>query len=417
MSLVISGDETSLKSMPTRRATCGPGGALIIALLLGCQGALSDSAGAVSMRRPHPVISEMPSVQRAAGEMAESAQVINLDDLPNLSGIIEELERKRLVFVGENHDRFEHHLVQLAIISGLHERNSALAIGMEFFQVPFQRYLDDYVAGRLDDEALLAATEYFERWGFDFRLYQPILRYAQENGIPLVALNASKELVAKVSDHGIKGLGSGDKAKLPADMAPADAHYRERLRSIFELHSGSEARDFERFVEVQLLWDESMAQTVAHYLRAHPERSLVVLAGNGHLAFRWGIPERVQRRLKVDTAVILNGAENGIEPHIADYVVLPEQRDLPAAGRMEVLLDASADRVSIKSLNTAGAAAVAGIKAGDALLTVGGRPIRTLADIKIALWDRLPGERVSVHVRRHRRFFGQEDRAFEVELR
>jgi S1-C subfamily serine protease len=57
------------------------------------------------------------------------------------------------------------------------------------------------------------------------------------------------------------------------------------------------------------------------------------------------------------------------------------------------------------------------MKAGDALVTVGGRPIRALADVKIALWDRLPGERVSVRVRRDRKLFGQEDRAFEVELR
>lgn len=387
------------------------------AVCLGCQSASSDPAGRATLDRQMLAAFTAPAARHAADDVARGAQVVDLGELPSLDKVIPELATKRVVFIGESHERFEHHLVQLAIISRLYERNPPLAIGMEFFQVPFQRYLDEYVARRLDDDALLEATEYFSRWGFDFRLYQPILRFAQEHRIPVVALNVSKELVEKVSNRGIKGLAPGDRAQLPARIAPADALYRERLRSIFELHPASELKDFERFVEVQLLWDESMAETAAQYLLSHPERSFVVLAGNGHLAFRSGIPDRVQRRVPVDSAVVLNGMDDGIEPGIADYIVLPEKCALPTAGRMEVLLDISADTVRIKSLDASGAAAAAGMKAGDALVAVGGRPIRSLADVKIALWDRLPGHRVSVRVRRDRKLFGQQDHAFEVELR
>lgn len=410
----MAGDEASVKLIQPLLMAAGVGAAV----LLGCQSASSDPAGrAILPRQVTAASAAPPSLQHAVDEIARDAQVVDVGELPSLNAIIPELAPKRLVFIGENHDRFEHHLVQLAIISRLYERNPALAIGMEFFQVPFQPYLDEYVAGRLDDEALLEATEYFDRWGFDFRLYQPILRFARKHRIPLVALNVSKELVEKVSSNGLKGLAQSDRAELPGRIAPADALYRERLRFIFELHPAGELKDFERFVEVQLLWDESMAKTAAQYLATHPNRSLVVLAGNGHLAFRAGIPERVQRQVQVDSAVVLNGAHSGIEPGIADYVVLPRERALAPAGRMEVLLDASAETVRIKSLDVGSAAAVAGMKAGDALVTVGGRPIRALADVKIALWDRLPGERVSVRVRRDRKLFGQEDRAFEVELR
>lgn len=411
---MVAGDDASVKPIQPLLLAAGVG----TAVLLGCQTAWSDpAAGRADPYRQVAAASAAPSVQHAVDEVARDAQVVDVGELPSLNKVIPELAGKRLVFIGENHDRFEHHLVQLAIISRLHKRNPDLAIGMEFFQAPFQPYLDEYVAGRLDDQALLEATEYFDRWGFDFRLYQPILRFAQQHRIPLVALNAPKELVEKVSKNGIKVLTPAERAQLPARMAPADALYRERLGLVFELHPTGELKDFERFVEVQLVWDESMAKTAAQYLVAHPNHSLVVLAGNGHLAFRAGIPERVQHRVQVDASVVLNGAQSGIEPGIADYVVLAKERALPAAGRMEVLLDASADTVRIKSLDADGAAAVAGMKAGDALVTVGGRPIRALADIKIALWDRLPGDRVSVRVRRDRNLLGQEDRAFEVDLR
>ncbi|MGF1612674.1 MAG: ChaN family lipoprotein [Gammaproteobacteria bacterium] len=389
---------------------------LNVAVSAGCQGASLDTGGRsiVHGRGLPPTVVTFD--QSTVAEVADSAPVLEPGTLSTLDGMVAQLAGKRVIFIGENHDRLEHHLVQLAILSRLYQRRPALAVGMEFFQIPFQRYLDEYVAGRLDDSGLLEATEYFDRWGYDYRLYQPILQFAKTHGLPVVALNASNELVKKVSEGGIAGLAPSDRAQLPADMAPADAHYRARLRSVFDLHPTGERKEFGRFVEVQLLWDEAMAETVAKYLQRHAKRSLVVLAGNGHLAYRSGIPDRLQRRIEVDDAVVLNGADSGIEPGIADYVVLPESRALPPAGRLGVLLDAASDTVRIKALDAGSAGAAAGVRSGDILVELGGRSIGTLADVKIALWDKLPGERVLARVRRDRGLFGQADHLFDVEL-
>ena len=105
-----------------------------------------------------------------------------------------------MVLIGETHDRFDHHLIQLEIIRGLHAIDLRIAIGMEAFQQRFQRHLDDYVAGKLSEPELLRETEYYRHWGFDFRLYQPILSFAREHGLPLVALNPPAELTRKVGD-------------------------------------------------------------------------------------------------------------------------------------------------------------------------------------------------------------------------
>jgi uncharacterized iron-regulated protein len=101
--------------------------------------------------------------------------------------LLSALDGKRVIFVGESHDRYDHHLNQLAVIRGLHERGADLAIGTEFFQEPFQPDLDEYVAGRIDEKTLLRKTEYFERWRFDYRLYRDIVTYARDKGIPLRA--------------------------------------------------------------------------------------------------------------------------------------------------------------------------------------------------------------------------------------
>jgi hypothetical protein len=191
-----------------------------------------------------------PGNEAMAGMPA--ARIISPDDGRSFDRLLSALDGKRVIFVGESHDRYDHHLDQLAVIRGLHERGADLAIGTEFFQEPFQPHLDDCVAGRIDAKTLLKETEYFERWRFDYRLYRDILTYARDNGIPLVALNAPAELVARLSKNGIGGLKPEERARLPRDLKPADPAYRGRLRPIFAMHGNVSEERFGRFVDVRV---------------------------------------------------------------------------------------------------------------------------------------------------------------------
>ena len=76
-------------------------------------------------------------------------KALDLSHLSDLEAIIPQLATKRVVFVGETHNRFDHHLNQLEIIRRLHQFHPDLVIGMEYFQHPFQIYLDQYIAGSL----------------------------------------------------------------------------------------------------------------------------------------------------------------------------------------------------------------------------------------------------------------------------
>lgn len=329
-----------------------------------------------------------------------STKVLDLGDLRDLEHIVPKLAEKRVVFVGESHDRYDHHLNQLAIIRQLHARNPNLVIAMEFFQQPFQPYLDAYIGGSLDERTFLEKTEYFERWGYDYRLYRPIIEYAREQAIPLLALNIPREISTKVGRSGIDSLNAEERRWIPEQMDRSDENYRKRLKAIFERHPDTTSRKFERFYEVQLLWDEGMAERAARYLTENPGRQMVVLAGEGHLAYGAGIPERLVRRVPADTAIVLQGMGEEMLPGIADFLLFSSRADLPPSGRLGVALRPPGQGVRVESVVPGSAAGRAGIRADDWILAINGQEVERLVDLKLALMDTRPGETVQVRVAR-----------------
>ncbi|MCF7983414.1 MAG: ChaN family lipoprotein [Thiohalocapsa sp.] len=342
--------------------------------------------------------------------------VVDVSELENMSTLLDRLQDKRVIFVGESHDRYEDHLNQLAIIRGLHARGKDIAIGMEFFQQPFQAQLDAFVAGELSEADLLRRTEYFERWRFDYRLYRPLLRFAREAGLPVIALNIEREITEKVGDAGIESLSDSEAARLP-EIDRTDEAYRRHVEAVFDMHPKGDDADVEHFLDVQLLWDESMAERAARYLREHPEKTLVVLAGAGHVEYGRGIPQRVARRLPVPSATVINGTMRPFDPDAADFILFPRRVELPSTGLLGVMLDTESDGagLGVRGFSDNSGAKSAGVKEGDRIVGVGGNAIESYADIRIALMDSRPGQKLPVEVVRKSLVGGPEQLTFEVE--
>ncbi|HEY6343383.1 MAG TPA: ChaN family lipoprotein [Bryobacteraceae bacterium] len=358
----------------------------------------------------------MPPCVAAQSERA--VQAASLDSPPALDSVIPQLAGKRVIFIGETHDRYDHHLNQLEVIRRLHQLDPNMAIGVEYLQQRFQPQVDDYIAGRITENEFLRSAEYFKEWGYDYRLYAPIFRFAREQGIPVRALNVPSSLASDVAKLGVTGLSESQRSLLPREMQPADEGYKARLRAAFEEHASAQksAQEsakpgaFDRFVEAQLVWDEGMASHAAEYLSANPGRRMVILAGAGHIEFGSGIPTRLERRIHATYAIVLNSGVE-IEPHIADYILLSQKEELPSAGILGASLTDKEGECRVASLSPQGGAEKAGIKRGDVLLQVNGQPIKSVADVHLALWEKKPGEHVEVLVRR-----GHDDRHFDVEL-
>ncbi|RMG34937.1 MAG: PDZ domain-containing protein [Gammaproteobacteria bacterium] len=339
-----------------------------------------------------------------ADDTLGSALVVETPTAPTFSAILERVRKERLLYVGETHTRNADHLLQLAVFKALPPERAAL--GVEWFQARFQPVLDDFVAGRIDEAEMLRRTEYFTRWGFDYRLYRPILQYARRHHIPIIALNASRELTGAIRDKGIAGLEPEMQRQLPDGYDYSDRAYDRILRGVFDQHRREDG-DFQRFREVQLTWDETMAQHVAQYLQAHPERQLLVLAGRGHIAARHGIPNRVTRRSGVRGVVILSHDPRSPARNEADYLVLDQERALPSPGMMGAFLDIGKGIV-ITGFTEGSIAKAAGLEKGDRITAVDGREVKDYVAFKLAMLEKRPGDRLQVTVERKGWLGGQQ---------
>jgi aminopeptidase N len=347
-------------------------------------------------------------------EVFRQAVTVDISTLKDLPYVMEHTVGKKIIYVGETHDQFSHHAMQLEIIKDLYRRGRKVAIGMEMFQRPFQKGLDDYIEGRTDEREFLKTTQYFKRWGFDYNLYRSILQFARSEKIPVVALNIQQEIVDKVFRSGLDSMSDEEKESLPSQMDFSDNAYKERLKKIFGEHEDFETKNFDFFYQAQILWDETMSESIDNFLKTHSDYQMVVLAGSGHLAYGSGIPKRTARRTGYDYAIILNDSE--LEKDIADYVLFPGTIPGVTSPKLMVLLTEEKGMVKIAGLPQGSVSKEAGMKVGDIILSIDRTPIHQVDEMKIELLFRKKGDKVKVRILRKTFFSGNKEMDFEVTL-
>ncbi len=347
------------------------------------------------------------------GTSSEQAVAVEISTLKDLPEVIAGAAHKKIIYIGENHDQFSNHVMELEVIQELHGRGKSIAIGMEMFQRPFQKSMDEYIEGKIDEREFLKGTQYFKRWGFDYHLYRPILLFARSEKIPVVALNQTQEIVDKVFRNGIDSLSEEEKKSLPRDMDFSDEAYKRRLEKIFREHEHFGAKNLDFFYQAQILWDETMAETIDQFLKDHSVDQMIILAGNGHLAYGSGIPKRTEKRNGFDYAILLNDSE--LKKGIADYVLFPGVIPGGTSARLMIFLSEKRGKVEITGVHPGSNSEKAGMRPGDVILSIDHTAVHSIDDLKIDLLTKKKGEKVKIRVLR-KAFLGSQKIDFDVAL-
>jgi uncharacterized iron-regulated protein len=209
--------------------------------------------------------------------------------------MVADLRSVRLIFVGERHLDRAHHRAQLQLARELYRHDSRLTVGMEMFDHSYQAVLDRWSSGQLDEDTFLKQSHWYANWRYDFELYRDLLDFIKANRIRLVGLNIPFHIPPKIAIGGLENLSADEQKHLPRHIDTTQAAHRAYLADVFERHPHAKGRDsFDNFYLTQCVWEDTMAEAVARNLTAGGR--MLVLAGNGHIIRKFGIPDRAYAR-------------------------------------------------------------------------------------------------------------------------
>ncbi len=231
----------------------------------------------------------------------------------DFEGMLAELARADVIFVGEQHDDPATHRLERAILEGLARRRGNIVVALEMFERDVQSALDEYLAGRLSEAEFLKVARPWPRYATDYR---PLVEFARAHGWRVVASNVPRRYASNVSKNGLAVLDSlpATERKLIAAniQCPFDAYFK-RFAETMNSHPGasgqqpekrseSEQRAItERFYFAQCIKDETMAESITNVHLNHSEvqpRPLVVhFNGAFHSDYHFGAAARTKQRL------------------------------------------------------------------------------------------------------------------------
>jgi len=162
---------------------------------------------------------------------------------------VEAVAQTQVVAVGEEHYHPDIQAFELRVLQALAQhRPQRLALAMEFLERDMQPAVDAYLAGESDAATLqerIKATPAF------MQSYLPLLHYARQANIPVLAMNAPRALARRVRREGfqavVQSIPDAALAHLPATRAAITVPYRTYfLKAVATSHPLQEER-IERF--------------------------------------------------------------------------------------------------------------------------------------------------------------------------
>ncbi len=249
--------------------------------------------GTLLVLAPAPAAAQTPGFERPVYDTAAEAWLT----VPEL---MERLKGYEVVYVGETHTDYAHHLAQFEVLKALRAANPSLVMGWEMFHSSQQPLLDAYIRGLLTEIEWLDAVYWEQTWGHAYPYYKPLLDFARERQVRIFGLNAPREVIRAVRTLGDSAMTEDQRWWLPAGFfqridLPEEEVYKAWFFETARHMPNADDALMEGMFGSQTAWNEVMAWNVvkAFNIIPDPRLQVLVVVGSGHAVFGQGIPTRV----------------------------------------------------------------------------------------------------------------------------
>ena len=320
--------------------------------------------------RPRPVEGEDFRVYDIGGRSSSFAAVLNA------------LSDTDVILVGEEHDDVVGHRFEAELLGAAYRRLHAadgrhVILSLEMFERDVQYILAEYLDGTISEAHFLSSSRPWDGYADHYR---PLVELSKKHGLTVIAANAPRRYVNRVSREGpesLNALSMTAKSFLPPLPYPGpSAEYRAQWDALMaeatevpDTQTDSSAADADadqadaadtdadetdadeaptsrhyamspNVIYSQALWDASMGHAVTSALGASPGSLIIHMAGSFHVQRGTGIPERIAdyapgtRVLSIVMVSVEDITAWDDEEHagLGDFVVFTRQADAVTDG-------------------------------------------------------------------------------------
>jgi len=339
-----------------------------------------------------------------------------------------------VVLLGEEHTAMDQKLFHAQVLDAMASSGRELVLAMEFFQRGDDGVLKRWIRGEIDEQQLLSETGWYDRGGYRWEYYRPVMEVARERGVRVIGTNVPREIPRVVNRRGLDGLSDEQKEEVGDVSTDGSPQHRYLISRYFgDTVAMLPPAWFDNMYAAQCLWDVVMARSILEVVA--DETTVVLIVGSGHVAYGLGISrrlddERLGAGLPALDVVTLCPATTPAPPadgettghpmggghgmgaaarpkaqfarSLADYVaVFPDRGGVdsfPTLGAKLKADDEGRPMVSIVFPDTR--AETVGFKSGDLIVDVNGEIVSELGELRFKLATMEWGERWGFIVRR-----------------
>jgi uncharacterized iron-regulated protein len=295
-----------------------------------------------------------------------------------LDEVFAKMSEADVVFVGEQHNDpvghyLEEELLKQAFLRyGQGEAARPVALSLEMFARDVQPILNEYLGGLITEDTFLKSSSPWNNYESDYR---PMVEFAKTHDLPVIAANAPRRYVNRVTRLGSASLDTlsawaklwlpplpypaaspaytdkwntlmaemmAQHAPLPSDSAHAtptatnddeevEVEKEEKATAASGMHGGS------YLLDSQALWDASMADAINSFLTQTPGALVLHMVGSFHVEEGLGTPAQLSgyRPGTKDLIVVMKSVDDITQFDVDEYANL---------GDFIILTDASLPR-------------------------------------------------------------------------
>ncbi len=203
-----------------------------------------------------------------------------------------------IVFFDEFHDQQSIHDAEFSFFKAMHRKNPDMILSLEMFERDVQPVMDEYLKGDISEAEFKANSR---PWPNYDEAYRPMVEFAKAENIYVLAGNIPRRMANQYAKAGdFSTIADEDKQYMPRKHLVEYGAYYEKFKAYMSegdenTHMKMTPERIEKFYKAQCLKDDTMAESLVDYSKAHPDDKILHMQGEFHGGDHLGVVEKVHK--------------------------------------------------------------------------------------------------------------------------